>query len=112
MPIATAKRSFENIPHISKSYFIRNFWSAASYPRILTLYKIEGGTFGTKETFEGEGNTFFKVVLWEIVGITVPWELGDNCVVLGDFTYVISCNSHDIPERYVLLFSSFNKIEN
>lgn len=55
MPIATAKRSFEDIPQIFKPYFISgNFWSAASDPRILTLHKIECGTMDTGETSEGE----------------------------------------------------------
>lgn len=47
MPIATAKRSFEDIPQISKPYFISgNFWGAASDPRILILFKMEGGNYG------------------------------------------------------------------
>lgn len=89
MPMATAKRSLEDIPQISKPYFINgNFCSAASCPRILTLSKVEGGNFGHKgKTWRGEKCTLWNGALWEMLGKAAPWELGENCVVLGDFTY-------------------------
>lgn len=68
MPIATAKRSLENIPPISQPYFISgNFWSAASCPRILTLCKVKSGNFGHKGSIWGWGGgriyMFFKRAL-------------------------------------------------
>lgn len=54
MPRATAKRSLEDIPPISKPYFFSgNFGGAASCPRILTLCKGEGGMFGHKRNIWG-----------------------------------------------------------
>ena len=89
-PIATAKRSLEDIPPISKPYFISgNFWSAASCPRSRTLCELEGGSLDTKKRLE-EDHIFFNDALW---------ELGDNCVVFGDVTCVISSHPHNTPER-------------
>lgn len=60
MPIATARRSLEDIPLISKPYFIsENFGNAASCPRIPTLCtcKVEDGMFEHKRKIWGEKNT-------------------------------------------------------
>lgn len=77
------KRSLEDVPPISKPYFISgNFWSAASCPRSLTLCRAKGGHLDTKKHLE-ENHTFFKGVLW---------EFGDNSMVFGGVTCVNSSN--------------------
>lgn len=74
MPIATAKRSFEDIPQISKPYFISgNFWSAGSDPRILTLYKMEDRNYGYRRNIWRRKNSpSYKGALWEMVKIATP----------------------------------------
>lgn len=52
----------------------------------------------TGGTSRGEKNApSYKGALWEMVEITAPQELADNCMVLGDFTYIISSDPHSIP---------------